>query len=572
MGPLCFDQNGMAMTPSCFEGLDQSDLRVHKVGVATVDLDFNAYDSTGYNLGSGSYPPGWKGLSTKPRTTKPYGPPRYDMLGYSLAGNGGVLFVCDTFRVREGIANNKDSRSPHDFRLTPMAKLNSESPFFLNPLVNIGVDTSAGTLEFQNFNSSLSPRVYDPSTPNATSTPGLASPGAQANGYFADLATFHAFDWDGEGFGNPRVENRSDFPGPPANSTYIDLGADEMGQLIMAGFIDGTRILSREVPGRTKGWVTPKPPPLISGDNTFVFFMDKYFQGNSYQRPQFNNWIGRGFYYGYNGSGGPASYFEGRWWDFVQASPIVPNPPQGTHPPRFTEGMDQVNPNPPPDYMYSMRRSWVKSGLGAFMRNLECDFSPFLLPDFHPLWGTFNPGWTTVVFNDVFGSNPWYHTMVGNTAVLSDNRFLYYGHDSWIILEGTINPPGSTTIDANFGYLLGGPSGQFGPFGYVVPPPNDPNGYRVDSWGVGDVSPGPDIVPDTENWKGVRFNCQVYYGNNTFSNLQTFLGVNGVSTAPPIGAAYKYPPEVKFKGTPSQKVVTDELFRLWKKIHESIQK
>ena len=566
-GSLFQGPGGVVYPSSCFEGLDASDLLIMKIGSTNLNpyIHFNAYDYPGGgNLGHDNYPPGWRGLRTKKRSAVPYGPPRYNMSGFTSSGKQGVLFITDTFRQKEGVSNNKDSRSPHDFRLTPMASLNGGNSFFLNPVVNIGVDTSAGTLRFVNYDPKLAPDVYDPGNGNPE-TPGLPSPGAQTNGFYADLASFHAFDWDGEGFGNPRVEIRSDFPGPPSHSTYIDLGADEMGQLIVSGFIDGTRILSRDVPGRTKGWAKPPSP---SGDNTQVYFLDKYYAGNTYQRPKYNDWIGRGFYYGYNGLGGMATYFEGRWWEFVQANPIVPNPYGGNNARRFTEGMDQLNPSPPPTYMYSLRRSYVKSGLPGFMRSLECDFSPFLVPDFHPCWGSFSPPWNqNLVFNDVFSSNPWYHTN-SLTCLNSDNRYLYYGANSWIILEGTINPPGATTLDPTLGYLLGGPFGQFGPYGYT-----GSNFYSVDSWGVGDVSPGPDIVPDTEDWKGVRFNLQQYYPGNTFSNLQTFLGVNGpITTVPPINAAYKYPPKMKFSGPPSQKTIDKEVLRLWEKIQRGIGK
>ena len=230
----------------------------------------------------------------------------------------------------------------------------------------------------------------------------------------------------------------------------------------------------------------------------------------------------------------------GSWWEYVQANPIVPNP-SGVS--RYTEGMDKYEIS---QWYCSNRRILVlNQGWAPIMRNLECDFSPHLLPDFHPGWGSLDPGWIGgSYFSDIFGSNPWYGHSTP-LCVLADNRSLYHGQD-WKPLDGTLNPPGSWVYDPNgvYGYLCPGSVSLFGPFGYV-----GSTNYSVNQCGYGDPAPGPDLIPDTANFQGIRFNCQVGIaasGNPPLGNLQTFLGINGVLPVDPepegcMAPATRYP-------------------------------
>jgi hypothetical protein len=82
-------------------------------------------------------------------------------------------------------------------------------------------------------------------------------------------------------------------------------------------------------------------------------------------------------------------------------------------------------------------------GLGnkpAFMRNWRCDFSPHLLPDFHPLWAQF-----PTTDHDTYACNPWFDLNTyrdqrqdlgsGEVRLGVDNPFLYYnpapGYRAW---------------------------------------------------------------------------------------------------------------------------------------------
>ena len=230
--PRCFnnildprDPDGQFNSTVCFEGLHPSDLIIQTIAGNTINIDYNAYCQNASWYNQGLLPPYWINTvqPTSPRGAGPfsYGPPRFDLAPYMFSGGNqtSILYVNDTFRVLQLAGSNRTSRSPHDFRLTPMAQVNDGNSFFPNNLVNKGMDTSLGTLRFANYYTG-NPLL----TPDISAAPGLPLA-------VADIATFHAWDWDGEGFGNPRIEVRADFPEPPANSTSIDLGARRDGHL-----------------------------------------------------------------------------------------------------------------------------------------------------------------------------------------------------------------------------------------------------------------------------------------------------------------------------------------------------
>ncbi|MBK8975288.1 MAG: hypothetical protein IPM29_05140 [Planctomycetes bacterium] len=231
-----------------FEGVTQSDLRALIGGVAQ---DTNAWELDKHNFtaqtGGGSILPGL--APTRPRGALP-AMPRVNLspftgaqgLGTPLAIRG-VLFVRDLL-CRPQFAGSNFDRSPHDFRLAPNVAHAAASQLLnlaeLNPLVDAGFSDSAfsnaGAITFENGNV-----LADP--------PGFLSLGEASQASWA----FHCWEFDLEGYGNPRIVDHSEYPnapfaGVPAGDP-IDIGADEVGQLIIAGYADRTTELRKETSG-----------------------------------------------------------------------------------------------------------------------------------------------------------------------------------------------------------------------------------------------------------------------------------------------------------------------------------
>ena len=489
---------------SAFEGLHDSDLRIRTIGANTVNIDYNAYATGSFNLG-GALVPGFR--PTAPRAATGTFVPRFDIAGMLR------LYVSEAFWDFEGALQGPsvfaNSRSPHDFRLAPLAD-NGPPGSMLNPMVNRGVDTSLGALGFDN------------SMPLITRAPGLQGPGSQAALNDTEFCSMHAWDWDCEGFGNARIAPRTGFAEPPANSTNIDLGADEMGRLIIAGFIERTRIFSRNVPdGSTSGI-------LAIPDHTMPFFHDlpAPYGAGTYPMPHHS---------GYTGGRIPEDY---RWWNWVQTTSGFLNNYSVYN---YTRGEFPMYRNR--DKTLSYPAAGTDNILWEpFMRNLQCDYAPTLLPD-HKMWpqAVFNSGFPVLLPAgiDEFASNPWHHHFT--TSVINgpyglrglywyiDNHYIFFKPNHPTIptapIDGSLNPPAT--------YVWGGvtPTG-----GYVGLFPNVqmfllPT-YTVGSTGVGAATLA---VPDSL-WLGVRYNCEVEdVGNFGLCNLQSFLAING-NTEPPISA------------------------------------
>ncbi len=84
---------------------------------------------------------------------------------------------------------------------------------------------------------------------------------------------------------------------------------------------------------------------------------------------------------------------------------------------------------------------------------------------------------------------------------------------------------------------------------------------RVNALGLGDLPLGPDVAPDT-GWLGVRFDVQGGYPEPAqFTNVQTFLVVNGVLPAAMQG--YRSPPKASFAKRPSAGYFTKRLQKRW---------
>ena len=523
------------LTSSAFEGLHPDDFTVQSVNANPVNLDFNAYDQSRH---TGLKPPGWNLTSPWPRGfTPPARPtynPRVDLTPYVKKdathdpGNT-VLWVNDALRRFDQATTIDTSRSPHDYRLSPTSYDASNAGPSPNPLVNKGYHMDSG----------FSPGIqFKNGAPVIKAPPGLSS-GAEY------LARIDAWDWDCEGFGNPRVETRSAFGAPPAGSTAIDLGADECGEIGIAGYIDGTRIFSRFVPGRSQGWP--------GGDNTQMFFFDLYTQGNSFDRPVYNTWTQGAIEH----QGLP---WSGSWWNYLQSVPVVPNPymDNSSNPSRSSDFI-QGNGNVIGSWRYAMANQG-NSILEGFMRNLECDFSPHLLPDIHPAWGTMHwnpptPGWS---FQDAFAANPWYHSNdAGQLPDLNDNPFVYFDLTEYFVVDATLNPPGTDVSDPAVGRYLAQylPTQTFGPFGYSGAPL-----YSVGTLGLGDVAPGPDLAPDSF-WYGVRYCLQrdLPPDPGPTTNLQTFLVVNGEAQS--MSQGYRSPPRVKYAKRPTEAAFAKDYLR-----------
>ncbi len=363
---------------------------------------------------------------------------------------------------------------------------------------------------------------------------------------------FDSWDCDCNGFANARIYARPGFP--DGGFGNIDLGAHELGDLLMSGYLNDTRMYARGAPGTV---------PVRDR----VYFFD--LPGGTYPRPNFNLVFG-----------GLDWRFAGGNLDwFVNAQ---------TNPSAFATSNYTVGDIPSPNiaswrFMMSSVFANQKSGL-LVMRNLECDFSPHLACDIHPLWATFGQltntdpcpptppntwlGW------DMFASNGW-HVDAGNYSkqrqpsglgdpppgpcdmrIFIDNPFVYYNPSpSWgwtvpgppivnqspafpsNVTSGVLNPPGTYLA-----MMVGGDPAtgvprlmvesfpHLGVFGPLSPCVNTAaTTYTVDGLGIGDSSTGcPDQIPLAffANGCGMRINCMIGVDPATgigMSNLQTFL-------------------------------------------------
>lgn len=430
--------------------------------------------------------PGWTWTSRRnPGLMTPF-QVKVDIAPYTHAGQPGtlrgVLYIRDIFF---GIYNI--DHSPHDFRLAPHGGFSPDALDIpnVNPLVNKGIASNVGMITMSNSNSNIINANYDPNNPIGL-PPGLPLPP-----HWSDVATYYCWDWDTEGFGNPRIATRPYFipmdPTSPLNPSDIDLGADEMGDLIMAGYLNDTRIFTDSVPNAPQ-----------ATNHTIICFVDvvQTLPTTTYPRPNFNFIVGACLT-GQNYS----------WWDWSQKNVGI-NPPAAFPNSNYTVGN-----------FGSFRESLVLGGLGfnPFMRNLQCDFSPHLLREYHPIWANFFTNAGGAGFNpDIFSYNPWFN----NTPVFSyDNQYAYYDPAAPRLVEdGHINPPLTYLNIPPNGHLY--PWGGFPPFPIFTFAPGSPTTYSVGSTALSFV----DTAPSTLSL-GARVNCQVNAGTGVqpLSNLQTFL-------------------------------------------------
>lgn len=259
--------------------------------------------------------------------------------------------------------------------------------------------------------------------------PGL-SPGSEGSPFgstVGSLTRVDGWDYDCEGFANPRVHHHPGYAGP----VTIDIGADEMAPLIMAGYLNGTRIFTPTA--------VPNAPnangPLSHG----LIYMFGRVPNNPQLRPETNTYS--------------ASVLVD-WWGGVQ-SLTPPDADVGN----YTTAAIGVRPG---GTVAERRQDIVNSGFSyePFMRSLECDFSPHLAPDIHPFWGALITMNDPLLWGDIYASNPWYDHGGPPPAIpfRRDNPTLYHNvgggsSTSWLgsfggpmyVLDATPNPPGTYT-------------------------------------------------------------------------------------------------------------------------------
>jgi hypothetical protein len=522
---LCVFNNIFDATPytipattsgSAFEGMHGDDMLARQTTpTGTTYVCFNAWEYYSPSLsgwgkantagGAGGWPSTWPRQAPAPTPLTPRLHGVISIDGITGAGQTpqplrGILYVSDLLEARVG-----HPVSPHDFRLSPMVSANRQALTSLSPVV----DQGTFSIPSGSFKNGLQ-----------TTELGLANPLAGTAG------TYLGTDVDCEGFGNPRSAQHAGYTLLPV--ARPDLGADELDNLLIAGFLPSTRILSRDDP------TLPPAHPSIA-DHTEILFVN--LPQATYPRPIYNISLSEG-----------DSVVDLNWFSQLVTNP---NPPQFVPASNYTNGVvahrtqfDALYGFTPPPNPLEKRPN--------FMRNLRCDFSPHPLMDLHPLW----PEWFKLRFNPkplgtdpvgYYATNPWVRDTNYRVSISSledphpDNEFLYYdpnvGPDN---ISGHLNPPGTfhnnPAVWGNYLLWEGWPTGQLGPWNGGGSP-----SYATDQWGVGDATAlnTIDRVPEDQSWRGVRYNAQVFFGTQGnpavpyMSNLQTFLGVNGEQILPP---------------------------------------
>ncbi|MBK8975138.1 MAG: hypothetical protein IPM29_04385 [Planctomycetes bacterium] len=508
--------NGFPAGASAFEGIDTFQREVTMHGTNPVSrLDFNAFpdERTGagvpvwFNNGAtiGPWQTAWPTFNTLET------PARVDLTVFAQQPR--VLFIADALRL-----GGSGVTSEHDLRLCPNVSTaidrTTPSPTAFNPCIDRGIDADPnlrpgfgwGTIVFGNVTSVL---LEDLGLP----------PGSEE-------VPITGWDVDAEGFGNPRSVPDSDLPYPQDQRGFVDLGADECDDLIVAGFVPGTRLFT----------LTPVAPIR---DHTRIFFFGEI--GTVAPRPVFNSIVGGvatlGMifdWYPHATNPDPSEATLGNFTDTLAWGAALQQPPLRA---------DQINAGIPP------RRH--------IPRNLRCDFSPHLITDFHPLWGNplFDDLWLwTSKYGDGYACNPWYVNDPQDMNVppqpqpdrtpnmLLDNQCLFFNRnqlphttyfasttnqlpDFTFVASGHMNPPGSflqATPDSTWLVQALG-VGAFGPFGTCALPD-----LYFGPFCYNDLPSGcPDSVIDIPNEHGLgrRFNLEMNVLDGVHRNLQTFLWI-----------------------------------------------
>ena len=445
--PAYFGGLGTAGLTSCFEGLVGADLVATLAsGACGSGTNFNAYDPAGANTGVMT----WGSLGALPRVSTGVTAPVVSLLPITGTWASGTRTTRGALFVRDVLRAAGKTAAPHDFRLAPTVGF-AAGGFAQNPLVNSGLSLANGSLLFLNQKLPFPTNALF-GLPQVIASP----PGIQNDG----LATFHAFDWDCEGFGNPREARRTlgpvaIFPEPfgvAPCASRIDLGADEVGELIITGYLDSTRIFSRP-----HAAIAPNTANLATHDH--FFFLNAAVAGVSYIAPQFNL--------------------------RHDAAPFVPPNTVGTRPEWYAQLGPHHNPflvasaDPSPPFAFTSGQylaslgTWVTraalvwdplTAYPRFMRSRVADLGVHLLDDINATllmpnrdvdYAEYDFQHPTVPLagRDIFQVNPWFDK--GDAWALpdiNDNRWLYVQDlPTSSLRHGTINPPLTIFADQDQG-------------------------------------------------------------------------------------------------------------------------
>lgn len=517
---------GSGQPPSCFEGISAAELTASVTGTGACShvANFNGYHDGLRNLGT-SWPYG----STVPRPGPVLPPPVQDLapvLGPWPSPARAEVFIADLCRLWG------PSVGPHDLRLSPMvrrwdhvaAQSQTYSP---NPVVNLGISTRGGPVSTINGTGLLA--IHEPGMPND------------------DQARFTAWDWDCEGFGNPREARRTcgyggHFAEPWVCAGFVDLGADEMGELIGGGFLDSTRIFTWQhstIAGNTVG---------ILGAPYLYFFNVVCAAGDegTYLGPQFNLRTDPGPFVAPHPTGTPHWYAQLGGWHNPFAPAVLA--PYG-----YTDGKHTIGPGDVTRRHALTLAANMPPGASPFphfVRSRTCDVGPHLADDILPnpiadqrkvdyaeyvfqLW----PGAPSNLIEDAFQANPWCNAQPGDVRPdVNDNGFLYGDRTPSTtkhLKSGTISPPmvvANDPLQASFpkSYLF---RNLAHPIGYWQPSPYT---YTVSPSGI---AIPPSTVPYIAGMEyyGVRVNLEMYDPDSQYwsqlgspvNNVQTFLIVMG---------------------------------------------
>jgi hypothetical protein len=415
----------------------------------------------------------------------------------------------------------------HDYRLSPFISNNpatspgAMSPLVPNPLIGAGVDRA---------------------TPSGTNN-GIENLGGTSLNHHPGLpdgseeCAVHGWDWDCEGFGNQRRLPRNGImPNPlPAFGT-IDIGADQCGGLIMAGYIPSTRMFA-----------CLNPQIGITGHDR-IFYVD---QPNTIGLPR------------------PDAVWRAGaldWFANVQLPPALePIPCTGSNLTFYGEGYWTSSGLSPRAYMY------FNQFFGPTPRHLGCDFGPSLLPDGHGFWDYWMSTYVDAVsppawyISDPFATNPIHHStwteMTGVVATgptlagfFPDNGNLFHNRNgtaphgpdaTWNFLQNQetwamdahINPP-ATLLNLGSNRQFISSAGVFGPFG-----PCTPILFDTGAWGLNTACP--DILPQLALSLAIRINCEIPQSRSltaSNTNLQTFLILANCAEGDPLRSPTSHTP------------------------------
>ena len=373
-----------------FEGIDFDDLRVDPA--PGLSYDSNAYEASKFDLQTVTWlnSGGGGGLfsvrlpPTRARANRPAAIPQHDIAPITNRTRRGILYVRDLLYTAPSPSPSAAfDRSPLDFRLCPgESDGGTQAPSApgiggrKNRLVNAGWYRN---IDAQN--------------------PALMCNGILLTKPIGSLPLAQQSTWpyacidlqseDCEGFGNPRVH---DYAGMGATPIYpitgvggIDIGADELGELIIAGYRYGTTSFLALTGDR----LPMTTPPIPGMDNKYVWHL------------------------------GPPTMIPA-------ANPIGPTPRTWLRP--WFRSTDHLA-SPPPNYYQASNGyypSWFAPwnfGNVTYYNSRVVDVVPHLIYDLHPWWSLVGPS----------SCNP-----IWQTTNPSVNLALYLDPG-----EQVINPPGS---------------------------------------------------------------------------------------------------------------------------------